>query len=146
MRPRANIVNVPRLRNTRRAAAAIALSLVFAGCWGDDEPSLGQRETAQAWVDALNAGNYQRACELSVVKSVAECVELYREKPFGENLEVGGFDQPEDGPDEARFALSSKELRRPRGTGWTAYAPMEGFSIEREGDEYRVHVEVSIIK
>ena len=44
------------------------------------------------------------------------------------------------------FAISSKEDRRSQGEGWTAYAPMEGFSVERDGDEYLVHFEVSVIK
>ena len=124
----------------------VVVTALFGGCWGgDDEPSRGAEETAEAWVDALNDENYDRACDLSVVNSHSECVAMLTEKPFGEELEVEGFYKSR-GEDDAAFALSSKEDRRPRGAGWTAYAPTEGFSVERDGDEYRVHVEVNIIK
>jgi hypothetical protein len=127
----------------------VVLSVLSGGCWGgDDAPSRSAEETAEAWVDALNDDDYDRACDLSVANSHSECVAIVKEKPFGEELELEGFykTRPED---DATFTLSSKEDRRPRGAGWTAYAPTEGFRVERDGEEageYRVHFEVSVIK
>lgn len=130
----------------KRIAVVAVAALVMAGCFGDeDEPSRSAEETAQAWVDAMNDEDYDRACDLSVVSSHSECVAIVKEKPFGEELEVEGFYKSR-GEDDATFALSSEKDRQPRGKGWTAYAPVEGFRVERDGDEYKVHFEVSIIK
>ncbi|MGH2838212.1 MAG: hypothetical protein ACRDJY_07690 [Thermoleophilaceae bacterium] len=129
----------------RPLVIAMSASLLFGGCWGDDEPSRSAEDTAQSWVDALNDQDYDRACDLSVVSSHSECVAIVNEKPFGEELEIEGFYKSR-GEDDATFALSSGKHRQPRGKGWTAYAPVEGFRVERDGGEYKVHFEVSVIK
>ena len=131
----------------RGLAVALIGSFLFGGCWGDgDEPSRSPEETARAWVDAINDEDYDRACDLSVVDTKAECIDLLKHEPFGEELEIEGFYSADDPDTEPTFGLSSREIRKPQGDGWTAYAPMDGFSVERDGDEYKVHVEVSIIK
>jgi hypothetical protein len=127
---------------------ALVGAVLLGGCLGDDdEPSLSAEETAHAWVDAINAEDYERACELSVFALKSQCVEVMREKPFGEELEIEGFYLNESGADsEGTFAVSSSGDRKPRGDGWTAYAPTGGFVIERVGDSYLVHFEFSVIK
>jgi ketosteroid isomerase-like protein len=50
---------------TRRAALILACAALLAGCGGgdgNDEPNA--REAAQAYVDAYNARDFQRVCEL----------------------------------------------------------------------------------
>lgn len=121
-----------------RVALAVAV-LGLAGCVGDDDPSRGPEETAHAWVDAINAGDHERACELSVVDDQAECVELLAKEPFGEQVRVEGFASDS-------FGISSRKDRNPPGRGWTAYAPLSGFDVERHDDEYLVHWEISIIR
>ena len=123
--------------------------VLLVGCDGEDEPSRSPEVAAQTWVEALNAEDYERACELSVVESENECVKVLKLKPFGKSdLEVEGFyfNESGDGTNGGTFAVSSAEDRQPRAEGWTAYAPLEGFNIERHGNEYLVHWEVSIIK
>ena len=127
--------------------AVVMVALVFAGCMGDeDEPSRSPPETARDWVAAINEGAYAHACDLSVVDTKAECIDLLKREPFGEDLEIEGFHSTEDPDAEPTFGLSSREIRKPRGVGWTAYAPMDGFSVERDGGEYKVHFEASIIR
>ena len=72
---------------------------------------------------------------------------VMEEKPFGENVEIEGFyfNGSEGADGEGTFAISSAQDRKPR-RGWTAYAPMGGFEVERHGDQYKVHWEVSFIK
>ena len=124
---------------------ALVSTFLLAGCWGDGEPSRSPEQTARAWVDALNAEDYERACALSVVDDEQDCVELLKAEPFGKSgIKVEGFS--EGGDKEGSFGISSAQDRRPRGSGWTAYAPLDGFVIERHDDEYLVHWEVSIIK
>jgi hypothetical protein len=130
----------------RAVAVGLIASSLIAGCGGSDDPPRSPEETAQAWVDAINDENYERACELSVADSNAECLDLFRQEPFGEDLEIEGFYSTDDPNTEPTFGLSSRETRNPQGDGWTAYAPTDGFSVERDGDEYKVHVEVSIIR
>ena len=134
------------------AVAAVAV-LVMAGCFGDnDEPSRTAEETAEEWVAAINEDDYERACDLSVISDQPDCVEAMKAKPFGEDLEVEGFyfnrSDGTGGTDgEGTFALSSSEDRKPHGDGWTAYAPSsDGLRIERQGAEYLVHFEISVIK
>jgi hypothetical protein len=117
----------------------VVVAFALVGCFGDDEPSRSPEETAHAWVTAINAGDYERACELSVVDDQAGCVELLAEEPFGERIRVEGFESDS-------FGISSREDRNPRGRGWTAYAPLSGFDIERHDGEYLVHWEISIIR
>lgn len=106
---------------------------LLAGCGGDNEPSRSPEETAQAWVDALNADDYERACALSVVEKEQACVELLKAEPFGDSgIKVEGFSGK--GEEQGTFGISSAQDRSPR------------FIIERQGDEYLVHWEVSIIK
>ena len=119
-------------------------ALVFlSGCGGDDEPSRSAEETAQAWVDAVNAEDYERVCDLSVIESESDCLGVMKENPFGANLAIENF-YPAEGDDEATVEFSSSQSRKPE-RGWTGYAP-KGFQVERDGDEYKVHFEVSIIK
>ena len=99
-------------------------------------------------MDAINAEDYERACDLSVFALKSQCVEVMREKPFGQDLEVEGFyfNRSEGADGEGTFAVSSRGDRKPRGDGWTAYAPTGGFVIEHVGDSYLVHFEISVIK
>jgi hypothetical protein len=52
----------------RLAMVGAACSVLLAGCGGDDgdggDRSMSARETAQAYVDAQNAQDYARVCEL----------------------------------------------------------------------------------
>ena len=128
-----------------RFAVAVVLAALIAGCGGDDQDApRSAEETARAWVDAINAEDYERACDLSVFSLKSQCVEVMKEKPFGDDLEVEGFYL--NRTDEGTFAVSSEGDRKPRGDGWTAYAPTGGFVVERVDDEYLVHFEISVIK
>ena len=136
-----------------RLLAVVIAALVMAGCFGgDDEASRTAEETAEEWVTAINEGNYERACDLSVISDQLGCIKTMKAKPFGEDLKVEGFylnrSDGTGGTDgEGTFALSSSEDRKPRSDGWTAYAPSsDGLRIEKQGNEYFVHYEVSIIK
>ena len=128
-----------------RFAVAVVLAALITGCGGDDQDApRSAEETARAWVDAINAEDYERACDLSVFSLKSQCVEVMKEKPFGDDLEVEGFYL--NRADEGTFAVSSEGDRKPRGDGWTAYAPTGGFVVERVDDEYLVHFEISVIK
>ena len=134
-------------RAVRSLAVAVLASSLAAGCNGGDDAPRSPEETAQAWVEAINAEDYDRACELSVFALKTQCVEVMEQKPFGEDLEVEAFYLNRgEGANEGTFAVSSRGDRKPRGDGWTAYAPREGFGIDRVGDAYRVHFEISVIK
>ena len=125
-------------------AAAV---LVAAGCGGDDEPSRSPQETAEAWVSAINATDYEQVCDLSVISDEFDCVEAMKAKPFGDDLRVEAFSDEGQAEDAvATFGVSSQEDRKPRGDAWTAYAPGNEFTVERLGDEYKVHFEISVIK
>ena len=135
--------------------AVVLLFLVFGvvpvGCDREsEESSRSPEETAQAWVDALNAEDYARACQLSVAEDQDACRKLLEPEPFGKSgLRVEGFyfNKGSDAGNEGTFAISSDADRKPRGNGWTAYAPSaENLRIERHGNEYLIHWEVSVIK
>ena len=132
----------------RRAALPfIVVAFLLTGCRGDDEPSRSAEETAQAWVDALNAEDYELACELSVVESKAGCRDVMKQEPFGRDVRVEGYysDLNEASGDQPVFTISSRRDRNPHTDGWTAYASVD-FRMERHDDEYLVHWEASIIK
>jgi hypothetical protein len=133
----------------KAATSMLVMLVLVAGCGGSDEASsLSPEETAQAWVEAINAEDYERACDLSVFALNTECVEVMEEKPFGQDLQVEGFspNRDKDAEGEATFTVSSSGERKRRSDGWTAYAPTGGFIVERGGDAYLVHFEISVIK
>ena len=123
--------------------SALVIVVFLAGCGGDhDEPSLSARETAQEWVDAVNAEDYDRACDLSVFDKQSLCLDLMRNEPFGADLKVWHFtDDPPNG-DAGAFLVSSAEDRKVGGPA----VVRESIAVERDGDQHKVHFEVSIIK
>ena len=44
----------------------LVILVLIAGCGRDDEASLSPEETAHEWVEAVNADDFDRACDLSV--------------------------------------------------------------------------------
>jgi hypothetical protein len=126
----------------RTAAVAVVASLLVASCGGSDDPPRSPEETAQAWVDAINDQDYDRACDLSVFEKKSLCLDLMRNKPFGADLRVWHFtDDPPNG-DAGAFLVSSAEDRKVGGPA----VVREAIAVERDGDQHKVHFEVSIIK
>jgi hypothetical protein len=97
---------------------------------------------ADEWVRALNDEDYARACELSPVNGDV-CVTYLRNEPFGTKLRIEGFtlNSHEGKPEKAAFGLSTAIQRRDaqRQAGWTAYAPLDAFSIVQGKDGLRVN-------
>lgn len=122
---------------------ALLVTAVFLTACGSDgsEPLRSAEATADAWVDALNRSDYDRACDLSAAEEGASCETLLEREPFGRNLEIEAFysDLDDTPGDQPMFTLSSEAERTPEGPGWTAHALQE-LRIERHGDEYLVRL------
>lgn len=128
----------------RASLLLLVVAAITAACGSDDEKEARSREeTARQWVAANNEGDLDRACELSVVESGPKCAELLALEPFGEDLRLEGY---QERGDEAEFGVSSRADRRGRRRGWTAYAPLAAFTVERDRGEYRVHLEASFLR
>ena len=121
---------------------AIWLAIAMAGCGGSP---LDADATAEAWVEAINAEDWSRACELSVKSNHDDCVSLI-EKGFHDaagQLRIANLRR--DG-DKTVFSVSAPDSGQFKGTkGWTAYAPI-AFAVEAHGEQYLVHFEVAVIK
>jgi hypothetical protein len=106
----------------RRAVVAVAAAVAVAGCGGGD----ADRDVADRWVEAVDAEQWKRACDLSVGPRRI-CVEALREAFAGvDDLRL-------------RQAGGNFVVRGDRGEG----VP---FRVEDRGGEKLVHFEVQIIR
>lgn len=124
---------------------ALVPLMLLAGCFGGDEDTdtaQTPREVANAWVRALNDGDYAKACEVSFPGGKV-CVGYLRWQPFGKGLRIQGFtlNSRGGGREKASFGVSTAIQRRDaqRQGGWTAYAPLDAFSIIERKDDLRVY-------
>ena len=119
-------------------------AVLVAGCGGGGSRSAD--ETARAWVDAINAEDWERACELSVKVDEQECVGLvadgFRDAEGAMRIE-GSYRSG----DTTTFAIAMPRRRDRDGEvgGWTGYGPGE-VAVERHDGEYLVHFEVTSIR
>lgn len=112
------------------------VALLAAGC-GNGAPE-SAREAAREWVEAVNADDWARACELSA-----------EERAGCERALARGFADPEGdlrlgGREGNAFTPSSSSASEVR-EGWSAYAPTV-LVVERRGGRYAVHTEVHVIR
>jgi hypothetical protein len=110
------------------------------GCGNNADIGRGPRETIAAWVHAVNAGDWGRACELSTMRANhAACeVAMRRQMDHMTPMKIVGIPQPDD--PRHRFGVAPK-LRKLQGVGWTAY-PAAEFELEQHAGGYLVRFEV----
>ncbi len=125
MAPRAYAARLHRL------VVALAAALVF-GCGADDGPDA--EAVVKEWGEAVNARDWQRACELST-QSPKDCEDGLRSDFAGARLE---FDGPatnggEMQPGERYFAFGGN-----LGTVFVTAVP--------ENDGFRVRVEAMVVR
>jgi hypothetical protein len=114
------------------------MSLSVAGCGGGPHGADG---TARAWVKAINAQDWGRACELSVKDSQPGCIAATSEgfRDARGKLRIASM---RHSGGKTLFAVTAPAP--PRGKRWTGYAPIE-FAVEPHGGKYLVHFEVAVI-
>lgn len=134
---------VRRVRRGMRWVLMFSVAVVLAGCAGG---SRGADETARAWVDAINAAEWDRACELSVKESQQECVTA-ASAGFGDAQGEMRIEGVYRSGETTKFAVTTPQTRSggKEVDGWTAYGPAE-LAVERHDGEYLVHFEATGIR
>ena len=95
-------------------------------------------------MDAINA-DYSRACELSVFDDTKECLKAMELEPFGHDVAIERF-YSNNSVGAGGEATASITFGDGESEGQTASAGIADVDIERHGDEYKVHFEVSITR
>ena len=116
---------------------SLAVTVALAACGNEtrDEPRNAE-DAAREWVEAINAKDWNRACELSVKQSQAGCERVVAEG-FGD---AGGdmrIERIYRSGDTTKFAVTTPDRRNDGG---------REFAVERHHDEHLVHFEISIIR
>ena len=111
----------------------LAATVALGGCGGDPRNA---EDTARRWVEAINAKDWNRACELSVKESQAGCERAVAEG-FGDaegDMRIEGIYRSGD---TTKFAVTTPRTRNDGG---------REFAVEQHHGEHLVHFEVAIIR
>ena len=116
---------------------AIALVALLAGC-GSSPP----REVARQWVEAINRGDHERACDLSTGGGGDDCPSVLAKAFPDGGLEIESAREQDDA---LAVDITTPRLRGetqpPAVEGWTAYGPL---TVRVENS--KVHFEVTLIR